>query len=88
MRHFKRVGLGAAIGLAALLACSLPASAFSGTAAVSMQAAQLIARQTQMSSLDVDGSSGPSQGDEIVVSGDLSSVTASRSATTVRSAAQ
>ncbi|WP_030977170.1 MULTISPECIES: allene oxide cyclase barrel-like domain-containing protein [unclassified Streptomyces] len=71
MRHFKRVGLSAAIGLAALLACSQPASAFSSTSVVSMQAAQLIARQTQSSFIDVDGSSGPSQGDEIVVSGDL-----------------
>ncbi|WP_329167159.1 dirigent protein (plasmid) [Streptomyces sp. NBC_01717] len=71
MRHFKHVGLSTAIGLAALLACSQPASAFSSTGAVSMQATQLIARQTQTSFIDVDGSSGPSQGDEIVVSGDL-----------------
>ncbi|MET7552509.1 hypothetical protein ABZS95_43695 [Streptomyces sp. NPDC005479] len=71
MRLFKHVGLSAGIGLAALLACSQPASAVSGTGAVSMQAAQLIARQGQMSFIDVDGSSGPSQGDEIVVSGDL-----------------
>ncbi|MGW3738964.1 allene oxide cyclase barrel-like domain-containing protein [Streptomyces sp. NPDC005148] len=71
MRHFKHVGLSAAMGLTALLACSQPAWAFSSTGAVSMQATQLIARQTQMSFIDADGSSGPSQGDEIVVSGDL-----------------
>ncbi|WP_260848722.1 dirigent protein [Streptomyces sp. SLBN-118] len=35
------------------------------------QVFQLVARQTQISSIDVDGSSGPSQGDELVVSGDL-----------------
>ncbi|MFI6448035.1 hypothetical protein [Kitasatospora sp. NPDC050543] len=75
MRPFKHLGLSAATGLAALLVCSSPASAVSDTGPAPESEAkevfQLIARQTQISNIDVDGSSGPSQGDEIVVSGDL-----------------
>ncbi|NUK72019.1 hypothetical protein HRW23_27335 [Streptomyces lunaelactis] len=65
--------VSAATGLAALLVCSHPASASSSTTPVPEPEAvfELVARQTQISSIDVDGSSGPSQGDEIVVSGDL-----------------
>ncbi|MEU9013578.1 hypothetical protein AB0D12_28215 [Streptomyces sp. NPDC048479] len=71
MRHFKHVGLSAATGLVALLVCSHPASASSSTGPGPENVHQLIARQTQISSIDVDGSSGPSQGDEFVVSGNL-----------------
>ncbi|WP_405623831.1 dirigent protein [Streptomyces sp. NBC_00076] len=75
MRHFKHVGLSAATGLAALLVCSHPALASSNPAPERTtgreRVVQLIAKQTQASSIDVDGSSGPSQGDELVISGDL-----------------
>ncbi|MGW7370201.1 allene oxide cyclase barrel-like domain-containing protein [Streptomyces sp. NPDC054841] len=69
MRHFKHVGLSAATGLAALLVCSHPASATSSTGPE--KNLDLIARQTQFTSLDADGLPGAGQGDEIVVSGDL-----------------
>ncbi|GGT22232.1 hypothetical protein GCM10010271_26980 [Streptomyces kurssanovii] len=76
MRHFKHVGLSAATGLAALLVCSHPASASSTTGheprPPKEEVFQLVAKQTQGSGfIDVDGSSGPSQGDEIVTTGDL-----------------
>ncbi|MFF4230089.1 hypothetical protein [Streptomyces sp. NPDC001820] len=71
MRHFKHVGLSAATGLAALLVCSHPASASSSTGPENERVFQLVARQTQSSSIDVDRSSRPSQGDEFIVSGDL-----------------
>ncbi|MFF0067236.1 hypothetical protein ACFYRC_38240 [Streptomyces sp. NPDC005279] len=76
MRHFKRVGLSAATGMAALLVCSSPASAASGPGAGSIsgreQVFDLVATQTQGSPLiDVDDSSGPSQGEEFVQSGNL-----------------
>jgi hypothetical protein len=75
VRHFKHVGLSAATGLAALLVCSHPASASSGTGPEPKpdkeEVFQLVARQTQISSIDVDGSSGRSRGGELVVSGNL-----------------
>jgi hypothetical protein len=74
VRHFKHVGLSAATGLAALLVCSHPALASSNPVpeptTEKERVFQLIAKQTQASPIDVDPS-GPSQGDEIVVSGDL-----------------
>lgn len=71
MRHFRRVCSSAAIGFAALLACAYPASAAGEPTPGHEEVVELVARQTQGSFVDVDGSSGPSQGDEFVVSGEL-----------------
>lgn len=73
MRYFKHAALSAATGMAALLFCSQPASAATAGADPfpKEEVFQLIAKQTQGSFIDVDGSSGPSQGDEFVISGDL-----------------
>ncbi|MEU9497623.1 hypothetical protein [Streptomyces sp. NPDC048196] len=77
VRHFsfKRITLVAATGFAALLLCPHPASAASGTSGGHYppreEVFQLTAQQTQGSFIDVDGSSGPSQGDEFVISGNL-----------------
>ncbi|UKY50866.1 dirigent protein [Streptomyces inhibens] len=75
VRHFKHVGLSAATGLAALLFCSHPASAATGSGGDSYppreEVFQLVAKQTQGTFVDVDGSSGPSQGDEFVITGNL-----------------
>ncbi|MFD4137726.1 MULTISPECIES: hypothetical protein [unclassified Streptomyces] len=71
MRHFKRVCWSAATGLAALLACAHPASAAADPTTGNEGVVELVARQVQASFVDVDGSSGPSQGDEFVNSGDL-----------------
>ncbi|MFK4224437.1 hypothetical protein [Streptomyces sp. NPDC019890] len=72
MRHFKHVSLSTAAGLAALLLCSHPVSAASSSSGGKEEVFELVAQQTQGSGfIDVDGSSGPSQGDEIVISGDL-----------------
>ncbi|MFI2190437.1 hypothetical protein [Streptomyces sioyaensis] len=76
MRHFsfKRIALSAATGFAALLFCPHPASAATGTGSdhyPGEEVFQLTAQQTQGSFIDVDGSSGPSQGDEFVISGNL-----------------
>lgn len=74
MRHFKRVGLSAATGLAALLVCAHPAAAATGTGNGSNSGREevfdLVARETQGSRIDEDPS-GPSQGDEIISSGNL-----------------
>ncbi|RXS80456.1 hypothetical protein EST92_17480 [Streptomyces sp. TM32] len=82
MRHFnvKRIALSAATGIAALLFFPHPAAAAAGTGGDGYpreEVFQLTAQQTQSSFIDVDGSSGPSQGDEFVISGNLlrSSVT-------------
>ncbi|MFI0907134.1 hypothetical protein ACH4TE_27000 [Streptomyces sioyaensis] len=76
MRHFnvKRIALSAATGIAALLFCPQTASAATGTAGDHYpreEVFQLTAQQTQGTFVDVDGSSGPSQGDEFVISGNL-----------------
>lgn len=72
MRHFKHVSLSTAAGLAALLLCSHPASAAASSSGGKEEVYELVAKQTQGSGfIDVDGSSGPSQGDEIVTTGDL-----------------
>ncbi|MGW8553664.1 allene oxide cyclase barrel-like domain-containing protein [Streptomyces tubercidicus] len=75
MRHFKRFLLSAATGMSALLICAPAASAAGGAGADSFppreEVFQLVAQQTQGTFVDVDGSSGPSQGDEFVISGNL-----------------
>ncbi|MFE6738983.1 allene oxide cyclase barrel-like domain-containing protein [Streptomyces tubercidicus] len=75
MRHFKRFLLSAATGMSALLICAPAASAAGGAGADSSppgeEVFQLVAQQTQGTFVDVDGSSGPSQGDEFVISGNL-----------------
>lgn len=71
MRHFKHVGLSAAAGLLAALACSQPALAAGGTGFEPMTALNLVASTTQSAFIDVDNSSGLSLGDEFVSSGDL-----------------
>jgi hypothetical protein len=72
---FKRIALGAATGFAALVFCPHPASAVTATSSDHYlpreEVFRLTAQQTQGSFIDVDGSSGPSQGDEFVVSGNL-----------------
>ncbi|MFD9210965.1 hypothetical protein ACFVZM_32350 [Streptomyces sioyaensis] len=82
MRHFnvQRIALSAATGIAALLFFPHPAAAAAGTGGDGYpreEVFQLTAQQTQGAFIDVDGSSGPSQGDEFVISGNLlrSSVT-------------
>lgn len=77
MRQFnvKRLALSAVTGFAALLFCTHPASAAAGTGGGQYppgeEVFQLTAQQTQGTFVDVDGSSGPSQGDEFVISGNL-----------------
>lgn len=77
MRHFnfKRIALSAATGFAALLFCPHPASAATGTSGGNYppreEVFHLTAQQTQGTFIDVDGSSGPSQGDEFVITGNL-----------------
>ncbi|MCL7495612.1 MULTISPECIES: allene oxide cyclase barrel-like domain-containing protein [Streptomyces] len=75
MRHFKHVALSAAAGLAALLFCAPSASAATGTGSgpnpPREEVFQLVAKQTQGGLVDVDGSGGPSLGDEFVLSGNL-----------------
>ncbi|MFG2829869.1 allene oxide cyclase barrel-like domain-containing protein [Streptomyces sp. NPDC048434] len=75
MRHFKHVALSAVTGLAALLFCAPSASAFTGTGGgpnpPREEVFQLVAKQTQGGLVDVDGSGGPSLGDEFVFSGNL-----------------
>ncbi|MGA5565055.1 allene oxide cyclase barrel-like domain-containing protein [Streptomyces platensis] len=72
MRHFnvKRIALSATTGIAALLFCPQPASAATDHYPRE-EVFQLTAQQTQGNFIDVDGSSGPSQGDEFVVTGNL-----------------
>ncbi|MEV7381790.1 allene oxide cyclase barrel-like domain-containing protein [Streptomyces lydicus] len=74
MRHFKHVAVSAFAGLAALLFCPPAASAATATGDGSWpqreEVFQLIAHQTQINSVDLDGA-GPTQGDEIVITGDL-----------------
>ncbi|ADI12167.1 hypothetical protein SBI_09049 [Streptomyces bingchenggensis BCW-1] len=73
MHHLKRVGLSAATGLAALLACAAPASAVGDdTYDPSHQETlfHLITQPTDQSFLDLDGL-GPSQGDELIISGNV-----------------
>ncbi|MGW3013338.1 allene oxide cyclase barrel-like domain-containing protein [Streptomyces sp. NPDC001219] len=74
MRPFKQILLTAATGMSALLFCA-PAAAAAGAAADSFPpnetVFQLVAKQTQGTFVDVDGSSGPSQGDEFVNTGNL-----------------
>jgi hypothetical protein len=77
MRHFAHLGLSAAATMAALV-CASPASAAApapGSGGHSPNSAreevfELVARSTQASSIDVNPS-GSSQGDQLVVSGDL-----------------
>ncbi|MEV5483717.1 MULTISPECIES: allene oxide cyclase barrel-like domain-containing protein [Streptomyces] len=76
MRHFnvKRIALSAATGIAALLFCPQPAAAAAGSGGIHYpreEVFQLAAQQTQGTFVDVDGSSGPSQGDEFVITGNL-----------------
>ncbi|WP_436843547.1 allene oxide cyclase barrel-like domain-containing protein [Streptomyces sioyaensis] len=72
MRHFnvKHIALSAATGIAALLFCPQPASAATDHYPRE-EVFQLTAQQTQGNFIDVDGSSGPSQGDEFVITGNL-----------------
>ncbi|MFI1500538.1 hypothetical protein [Streptomyces platensis] len=75
MRPFKQIVLSAATGVSALLFCAPAAAAASGPGADSFppgeEIFQLVAKQTQGTFVDVDGSPGPSQGDEFVISGNL-----------------
>ncbi|MFI5524048.1 hypothetical protein [Streptomyces platensis] len=75
MRPFKQIVLSAATGVSALLFCAPAAAAASGAGGDSFppreEIFQLVAKQTQGTFVDVDGSSGPSQGDEFVVTGNL-----------------
>ncbi|MGY4954946.1 allene oxide cyclase barrel-like domain-containing protein [Streptomyces sp. NEAU-L66] len=72
MRHFKQVLLSAATGLSAILFCAPAASAAGADSFPPGETVfQLVAKQTQGTFVDVDGSSGPSQGDEFVISGNL-----------------
>ncbi|MFF8790412.1 hypothetical protein [Streptomyces sp. NPDC015125] len=75
MRHFKHVALSAVTGFAALLFCAPSASASTGSGPgpnpPREEVFQLVAKQTQGGFVDVDGSGGPSLGDEYVVSGNL-----------------
>lgn len=77
MRHFnaKGLALSAATGFMALIFCAQPASAVAGSGGghypPGEEVFQLTAQQTQGTFVDVDGSSGPSLGDEFVVSGNL-----------------
>ncbi|MFE1171462.1 hypothetical protein [Streptomyces sp. NPDC058773] len=75
MRPFKQILLSTATGISALLFCAPAASAAGGAGADSFppyeETFQLVAKQTQGTFVDVDGSGGPSQGDEFVISGDL-----------------
>ncbi|WP_432143023.1 allene oxide cyclase barrel-like domain-containing protein [Streptomyces sp. bgisy084] len=75
MRPFKQIVLSAATGMSALLFCAPAASAAGGAGADSFppheETFQLVAKQTQGTFVDVDGSGGPSQGDEFVISGNL-----------------
>ncbi|MCW7991014.1 hypothetical protein XF35_38790 [Streptomyces platensis subsp. clarensis] len=65
MRHFKQVLLSAATGLSAILFCAPAASAAGADSFPPGETVfQLVAKQTQGTFVDVDGSSGPSQGDE------------------------
>lgn len=73
MHHLKHAGLSAVTGLAALVACAVPASALGGgdpDPSHRETVVHLVAQPTQQSSLELDGP-GPSQGDEIIISGDL-----------------
>ncbi|MEU5208698.1 hypothetical protein [Streptomyces sp. NPDC020742] len=75
MRLFQHVVPSAATGLVALLLCAQPASAATaagpGHTPPRDEVFQLVARQTQGNFIDVDDSSGPSQGDEFVATGNL-----------------
>ncbi|GES33918.1 dirigent protein [Streptomyces angustmyceticus] len=75
MRVFKHLALSAVTGLAALLFCAPSASAAAGAGRgpnpPGEEVLQLVAKQTQGGLVDVDGSGGPSLGDEYVLSGDL-----------------
>ncbi|MGO4750399.1 hypothetical protein AB4212_17560 [Streptomyces sp. 2MCAF27] len=73
MQHLKRVGLGAAIGLTALLACAAPASAVgddNNDPSHPETVFHLVTQPTDQSFLDFDGL-GPSQGDELIITGDV-----------------
>jgi hypothetical protein len=73
VRYLKHAALSAATGLAALLACSSPASAAAlagGDGPGDAEIIRLVARQTQGQFVDVDGP-GPTQGDEFVLTGNL-----------------
>ncbi|MGX1975078.1 allene oxide cyclase barrel-like domain-containing protein [Streptomyces kronopolitis] len=78
MRHFNVKGLvlSAVTGFTALVFCAQPAAAVTGSGGgggypSGEEVFQLTAQQTQGTFVDVDGSSGPSLGDEFVVSGNL-----------------
>ncbi|MGX1757723.1 allene oxide cyclase barrel-like domain-containing protein [Streptomyces lydicus] len=74
MRRFKQVAMSAVTGFAALLFCAPSASASTGSDPgpnPGEEVFQLVAKQTQGGLVDVDGSGGPSLGDEYVVSGNL-----------------
>ncbi|UXY21615.1 dirigent protein [Streptomyces cynarae] len=72
MQPIKRRSLGVAVGTAIAFACASPATAAgsSGPGVPREEVFQLVARSTQTSSVDVNPS-GPSQGDEFVISGEL-----------------
>ncbi|MES4908388.1 MULTISPECIES: hypothetical protein [unclassified Streptomyces] len=73
MHHLKRVGLGAVTGLAALVACAVPASAV-GDDGIDPSHREtvlnLVTEPTEQSFLDLDGL-GPSQGDELIITGNV-----------------
>jgi hypothetical protein len=73
MSHVKMAGLGMAAGLAAVLTCAVPSYAGaqgSGKDAHRTETLSLVIRQTQTTNVDV-GAPGPSQGDELVFTGNL-----------------
>ncbi|MGY0056455.1 allene oxide cyclase barrel-like domain-containing protein [Streptomyces sp. LZ34] len=73
MHHLKRVGLSAATGLAALVACAAPASALGDDdldPSHQETVYHLVTQPTDQSLLDLDGL-GPSQGDELIITGNL-----------------
>ena len=72
MQPIKRRLLGVAVGTALASACASPATAADGShpGVPREEVFQLVARSTQSSFVDVNPS-GPSQGDELVISGDL-----------------
>ncbi|MGW7048264.1 allene oxide cyclase barrel-like domain-containing protein [Streptomyces avermitilis] len=78
MKHVKRLGLGAVTGLATVLCCASLASAVPATVGATgplpprqkEEVFNLTARPTQINNVDVPPP-GNSQGDELIVTGDL-----------------
>ncbi|MDX3232157.1 allene oxide cyclase barrel-like domain-containing protein [Streptomyces sp. ME19-01-6] len=73
MHHLKRAGLSVVTGLAALVACAVPASALGGDDLDPSRREtvfHLLTQPTQQTSLDFDGP-GASQGDELIISGNV-----------------